>query len=328
MTRSGISSQLGIATEETVGTYKAPTTFLPFENEGLELTKNYVESKGLRAGAQVQAQGLHKATTRTVAGPFSMEFLDTGMGKILNLLHGNVVTPEKSETKTYKQKHEIGKAGKDPYGKALTIQVGRPDTANTVQPFSYVGCKIASITFAVAAGGTLMITPSIIGIDEKTGEALAVAAYAAEFNPFVFEKMEVKIGGAKVAYVRDITITVGIPQSVDRMNLGQSGVILEPILNDQVTIDVGATLEFASLANHTRFTSEEIVELALNGTGKTIEAANKAEANFTIKAAKQVNSGVAVGGPDILTQSVTFKGLDNGVNAPLIIETKSEDAAL
>ena len=57
-------------------------------------------------------------------------------------------------------------------------------------------------------------------------------------------------------------------------------------------------------------------------------AAKKAEANFTIKAAKQIDSGVAVGGPDILTQNVTFKGLDNGTNAPLIIETQSEDSAI
>jgi hypothetical protein len=328
MTRSGLSAQLGIATEETVGTYKAPSTFLPFESESLVLTKNYIESKGLRAGAQVQSQTLHAASSRTVAGDFSMEFLDTGMGKILNLLHGNTVTPSKSETKTYKQTHEIGKSGKDPYGKSLTIQVGRPDTANTVQPFSYLGCKVTGIAFSVDSGGTMMVNPTIVGLDEKTGEALGSATYATEYRPFTFEKMEVKIGGSKVAYVRSLTINVSVPQSTDRMNLGQSGIILEPILNDFVTVDVSATLEFASLTNHTRFTNEEVVELALLGTGKTIEAAKKTEANFTIKAAKQVNSGVAVGGPDILTQQVTFKGLDNGTNAPLVIETQSEDSAL
>src|SRR4029077_2233930 len=66
--RSGIAAQLGVATEETFGTYKAPSRFFPFESESLTLTKEYIRSKGLRAGQLVQRQQSHLATTRRGGG--------------------------------------------------------------------------------------------------------------------------------------------------------------------------------------------------------------------------------------------------------------------
>lgn len=326
--RSGLAAQLGIQTEETVGTYKKPTTFLPFESESLALTKNFIESKGLRAGQTFQAQGLHRGSSRTVAGDFTMEFLTTGMGKILNLLHGNTVTPEKAETKTYTQKHEL-KTGKDPYGKSLTVQVGRPDIAGTVQPFSYIGCKVMGLTLAVDSGGTMMMTVSVVGMDEKVGEGLETASYAATYEPFTFEGMELKWEGTKLANARSATFNIAIAQATDRMNLGSSGTILEPIVNDFATCDVSMTLEFANLAAHERYTKETVKEILLTGKGTTkIEGTSYPEVKIKIPAAKQVDSSPVVAGPDILMQDVTFKTLDNGTNPPVSIETVSEDSAL
>lgn len=330
--RSGLGAQLGIATEAEYGKFKAPTRFLPFETESLELDKNYVKSAGLRAGRLVQAKNLHRATTRTAAGDFNLEYLDQGMGILWNQLHGNAVVPAKQEGAeksglVYKQVHEIGLT--DPFGKSLTVQVGRPDTGNTVRPFSYLGCKIVEFKISIEANGTAMLTVSVDGQDETTAEALGVATYDADTLPFTFEQMAAKIGGEAVANVRSIDITIAVASNTERYHLGGKGVKDQPIVNELVAVTADAELEFANLNDHNRYKNEEVVKLELLGTGAAIgEKGEKFESNIEATAAKQVSSGPTVDGPDVLTQDVTFECLDEGEKAPLIATIFSTDSAL
>jgi Phage tail tube protein len=326
--RSGVAAQIGVATEETVGTYKAPTRFFPFESESLVLTKEYIRSKGLRAGHLAQAKNLHLATTRSVGGDVALEFYNQGMGILMNLLHGEAITPVKvTESETaYKSTHKIGLIS--PYGKALTAQVGRPDTGGTVRAFSYLGCKVLSAKLSVDQGGVSMLTLTLDGKDEVTGEALGSASYSATAVPFTFQQVVAKIGGSEVANVRSITWNISIPQNTGRYNLGNSGTKLEPIINDLVEVTAEASLEFSSLADHERFKKEEVVKLEAIATGAVIDAKASFKAALTAPAAKQVSSGPTVQGPDILTTDVSFECLDNGTEAPLLIELINTDSTI
>ena len=104
--RSGLGAQLGVAKEETYGTYKAPSRFLKFENESLALTRNAVETQVLEAGNLVQDKDLHNFVTKIVNGDISMPFFDQGMGILLNLLHGNTVEPAKVSRQSRKRPSE------------------------------------------------------------------------------------------------------------------------------------------------------------------------------------------------------------------------------
>lgn len=325
--RSGIAAQVGVATEETFGTYKAPTRFFPFESESLVLAKEYIRSKGLRAGHYAQAKNLHLATTRGVDGDVNLEFYDEGMGILLNQLHGNAISPTKiTESEAYKQTHALGLT--TPGGKSLTVQVGRPDTGGTVRPFSYKGCKVTGAKIEVAQGGITMFSLTVDGKDEVTSEALAEPTYSTTAKPFTFQQVIAKIGGSEVANIQSITFNIAIPMNTGRYNLGSSGTKLEPIVNDLIPITAEATLEFASLTDHERFTKEEVVKLETIATGDEIDAKAKYKAALTAAAAKQVSSGPVVQGPDILTQSVSFECLDNGTEAPLSIELVSKDSTI
>ena len=328
--RSGLGAQIGVATEETYGTYKAPTRFLPFDSESITFEPQYVRNQALRTGRMAQAQNLHRKTTGTVSGDFSTKLFDQGMGILFNLLHGNAVSPtkitEKSE-EVYKQTHAIGLT--DPYGKSLTVQVGRPGTGGTIHPFSYLGCKVMAVTVAIEAQGEATLNVTVDGQSETTGEALASATYDADALPFTFQEMSVKLAGATAANVRSITLNISVPQSTDRYHLGNSGKKDQPIANGMVELTADAELEFASLTDHNRFKNEEVVKLELLGTGAEIgEEGEKFKANFTAPAAKQVSSSPTVQGPDIITQSVSFELLDNGSEAPLTFEYFSTDSAL
>lgn len=328
--RSGLGAQLGVATEEKYGKFKAPTRFLPFEQESLALDKNRVKSSGLRAGRLVQASNLAISTTRTVGGDFQLEFLDQGMGILLNQLHGETVTPTKVEEKSkkvYKQVHKIGTT--DPYGKSLTVQVGRPDTGNTVRPFSYLGCKVVEFKISVDNSGTAMLSLSVDGADEVTSETLAEASYDADTLPFTFQQLACKIAGETVANVRSVELSIPIGQNTERFHLGNEGIKSEPIVNALIPIVCNATLEFASLADHERYKKETAVSLALTATGAEIGTEGEHfKAVFSMPSAKQVSSSPTVQGPDVLTTDVTFEIEDNGSEAPLTVEYLSTDSAL
>lgn len=325
--RAGIGGQLGIATEVTYGTYKAPETFLPLLSESLVLEKNQIKSSGIRAGRLVQSSLLAFPTTRTVSGGVNIELLTSGMGKILNLLHGETVTPTKVEEKSaWKQVHKIGL--NSPYNKSLTVQVGRPDTGGTVRPFSYLGCKVMSAAISIEAQGEATLSLTLDGQDEKTSEALGTATYSTTAVPFQFQQFEVKVGGSKVANVRQVTFNVTLPQSTDRYHLGNSGIKDQPIVNGQVEVTADATLEFTGLTDHERFKNAENVKLQALGTGGVITESITNKANITATAARQVSSGPVVQGDDIITQDVSFECYDNGTETPLEVEYVSGDSAL
>lgn len=330
MARSGVGGQFGIATEETFGTYKAPTRFYPIESESLALDKNIIENEGIRTGRFAQAANLHRATTRTVGGDFSIKLYDQGMGIILNQLHGEVVTPTKIEEKSklvYKQVHKIGTT--DPSAKSLTAQSGRPDTGGTTRPFSYLGCKVTSFGLSVDNGGEAMVSVGIDGQDETTSQSLAEATYDTDALPFTFQQWEPKLAGSEAANFLSISMNIEVPYATDRYNLGNSGTKDLPILNGLISATFDVEAEFASLADHERFTKQTDTKLELIGTGAEIGSEGETfKFKVTAPVTRLLSSAPQLTGPGVLTDSLSFKALDNGTEPLLTIEVLSTDSAL
>jgi hypothetical protein len=326
--RSGLGAQLGVRKEDTYGTYKAPNRFIPLNSETLSLAKEFVRSAGLRAGRMAQAKNLHRGTTRGASGDINFELFDQGMGGFFDLFHGDAVVPaEVGESEdAFGQLHKIGLT--PPWGKSTTVQIGRPDTGGTVQPFSYLGCKGLTMKIAIEASGIATISLTLDSQDEVTSETLAVTTYDADALPFTFQQMDVLVGAEPIGNVRSITIEISVPQKTDRLHLGNKGLKDQPIANALAAVTANASLEFASLVDHNRYKNEEVVKLALTAVGEEIDEDNDFAATFTLPAAKQVSSGPQVAGPDVLTTDVSFEGLDNGTDAPLEVELISTDTAL
>lgn len=330
MARSGVGGQFGIATEETYGTYKAPTRFYPVESESLSLDKNIIENQGTRAGRFAQAGNLHRPTTRTVGGDFSVKLYDQGMGIILNQLHGEAVSPtkltEKSE-EVYKQVHKIGTT--DPSAKSLTAQVGIPDTGGTTRPKTMLGCKVTSFGLAVDAQGEGMVSVGIDGQDETYSQTLAEPTYDTNALPYVFQDFVVKLAGSEAPNFLSISMNVEVPYATDRYNLGNSGTKDFPILNGLVSVTFDAEAEFASLADHERFTKQTDTKLEIIGTGAEIgEEGEKFVFKATAPLTRVMASSPQLAGPDIIRDSLSFKALDNGTEPLLTIEILSTDSAL
>ncbi|HYV17338.1 MAG TPA: phage tail tube protein [Conexibacter sp.] len=324
---SGLGAQLGIATESTYGTYVAPTTFLKPTSESLQRTNNYVRTFGLGGGSLVQDASLHAQTTRTASGGIVLDVLDKGFGKLLNMLHGNVVTPAALTGGLFRQTHNIGLSA--PTGKSLTVQVGRPDVGGTVQPFSYLGCKVTQLAFTLDLNGVVSVNVALDARDETTAQTLATATYATNAVPFNFTNASIEFDDVVLTdCVTSATITIPLPQKADRFGIGGGAVKKEPVVNAPLAATIALNLEFANLNQQTAFASNANRKLELNCTGSTTSGTYASALNFTAAATKTTDAGPVVAGPDVLMQQVLLEVVNTGSGTPLVIDYVGGDSAV
>jgi hypothetical protein len=141
--RSGLAAQLGLAESSTFGTYQTPTRFLEFNEESLEYQIERVESPGLRAGNRVLRTDRYAPGQKRVEGSITLEPATKGFGLVLkHALGATSITTPSGATNARLHAHTLG----DIYGTSLTVQVGRPDVSGTVQPFTYLGCRVDTLS--------------------------------------------------------------------------------------------------------------------------------------------------------------------------------------
>jgi len=329
--KSGLASQLGIGVETTWGTAVTPTTFLPYLSEQVQYQPNYVRSPALQAGVVSQLDGLHVQTTHSVSGPINVDVQRAGMGKLFDMLHGNTVTPSTpgGATLARLQTHAIGQ--NTPNGKGRTVQIARPDVSGTVRPFTWNGCKVASVTFTIAKDGVLTSSWNLVAKDETTGTSLATASYASSpgTKPFNFIQGSVEFDDSVVTdVISGGSITVTVPLASDRTGLGTS-TIAEPVANGLVAVTASLDMEFASLAQHTAFINATRRKFELNfNTADFIEGSTPYSLYFVIPSAVTTDASPAVQGPDLLTQQVQLEATYDGTNAPLTILYENKETAI
>lgn len=271
--------------------------------------------------------GRHKPTTRAASGDLTLKVPNKGFGRFLNLLHGNVVTPEKIEAGTaYKQIHNIGLNA--PIGKSQTIQIGTPDVAGVVQPFSYIGSKITQAVLSCEMGGDLNAVLSINARDEVVGEALAAASYAAGLASLDFTGGEIKVAADTLGIVNSANLTIPLPMKVDRFGLNKSALAAEPLPNDYMDPTGSLAMEFFGLTQYNHFVNCDTVKVILNFEGAVIAGANKEKLKLELPACHFTGDSPNVSGPDVINVAFPFQAFDNGSEAPVIAEYVSTDTTL
>lgn len=321
---SGLGAQLGAKRETVFGTYVAPDLFYEFDSETMSRQPNFLQSTGLKAGLMAPPVGRHKPTTRSASGDVNMKVPNKGFGRWLDLLHGNVVVPEKIEaTAAYKQLHKIGLTA--PLGKSLTVQIGKPDVTGTVRPYSYVGSKITQLVLSCALGAELMAAISLNARDEATAEALAAASYASGLASLDFTGGEVKVAEDVMGIISDASCTIPMPQKVDRYGLNKSALAAEPLPNDYIKPSGNMTMEFNGLTQFNHFLNCDTVKVVLNFEGAVIAGPNKEKLQITLPYCHFVGASPQVGGPDVVEVQYPFEAFGSGAEAPVEIEYVSVD---
>jgi hypothetical protein len=334
---SGLAAQVGIAKETTYGTRVAPTDFFEFRTEGFRREQNYLESQQLRAGRTYQSGSRRIRTTRSAPGSLSGEIPNKGFGRILDLLHGDTITPAiQGATTAYLQTHNLGTS--DP-GKSASVQIGKPDTGGntgvgTVRPHDYLGCQVSTATFGVDVDEWLTFNIDVEGQDEDTAQTLATASYPTALEGFHFQQCSVTVNGVVQnlttgSLVRSWSAEVGAPRATDRYGLRSNALRAKPITNAYTAGTGTMTFEYTDQTQYNLFTAGTKVPLVVDFTSGTLAGTGfPFRITFTFAQVQFTGSTPVVGGPDLLTFDAPYVILDNGTDPPVKIEYMSTTSAV
>lgn len=321
--RSGVAAQLGFAEETTWGTFSTPTRFLEVNSFAIQNQVERIESSAIRASNRVLRQDRWAANPKGVSGTLELEVMTKGFGLLLKHMLGTVaITTPSGATNTRLHTHTIG----DTYGLGLTIQGGVPDVSGTVQPFSWLGCKIAEWTLSNEVDGLLMLGLNIDGATETTAQALASASYASSVELLTFAGGTVTLAGSQFD-VRSISLTGNQGLKTDRYFLRGSTTKKEPIPIALVDLTGQLEAEFDGLTAYNRFVNGTVASLSATWVGSTIEGAFKYSLTVTLPAVRFDGSTPEVASPDVVMLPLPFKALFDGSQEPVTIAYQTTDTS-
>lgn len=318
--RSGLAAQIGYVAETTFATYLAPTRFLEMVDESLELSIERIESAALRTGNQVLRSDRWKANKKGASGSVTHEVASKGFGLLFEHALGTVVTAN-PQGSVYTHTLTLG----DTAGMSLGVQVGKPDRSGTVQPFSYLGAKIAAWELELGVDGILMFSPTFDVVDEDTTQSLATASYPANDELLVFTGGQVQIANADVD-VQSFTLSVDNAVATDRYFLRNSPLKREQYQAGMTEITGSLEMEFEDLTEYQRFLDGTEAEIELVCEGSEIETGHNFGLTVTLPSCRFDGSTPQVGGPEILSLSLPFKVTNDGTNEPITLVYKTTDA--
>ena len=323
--RSGLAAQLGVAAETTYGTGVTVDHFYEFNSESLAQTIERIESAGLRASNRVLRSDRFVAGKKSVEGEIEAEIASKGFGLLLKAgLGSSTISTPSGATLARLHRHVLA----DPYGQSYTIQVGRPDTSGTVQPFTYTGCKVSEFSLKNSLDEFLVGTWNFDGQAETTSTSLATASYSSSTELLSWVGGAVTIAGSAVAVVTDVEISVATGLKTDRYTINSSPTKKEQIISEMTEISGTITAEFDGLTNYNRFVNGTLAEVVATWTGQTaIEGSTYPYLKVTLPKCRFDGTTPAVEGPDVLSIEMPFKALYDGTNEAITIDYLTTDTA-
>jgi hypothetical protein len=311
---SGFDARVGFAKESTYGTRVAPAKFLPLTAEDLGYSFNRYFSPAIGTGMWARPSVV---TTQVGAGSLSGDVPTTGFGTLLDLLHGNTVTPvQQGATAAYLQTHNMNSAP----SKSASIQVQTPPvTSSTLVPHDMTGVMFSGISLAWSAAGVLSYEIPVVYQSLDLTQTLATYTAPSAYSLFSFQQGVLKVGGVTEAnIIGDGSLSLGYSLRDDAYALGSNGKIAKPVITDKPSASGTFTADFNDNTNLTRVTNNTIADVVLQFTGAIIASTFNYQVTFTIPDCVFTTQRPTVGGPGPVQQTVTFESASSTGNAPSI----------
>lgn len=337
--RSGLQAQLGAVDETTYGTRVVSDHFYEFSEEGLSYDISRVVAAGL-AGSGGGDNSV-KRTDRWAAGRKSaggtISFNPTGdaptgvMTKTFGLWFKHIMGANPTITTpgggTLTRDHAYNLA--DPFGKSLTVQVGRPDVSGTVRVHEFEGGKILSAEFGQEIDQWLGLDLELDFEDETTSQTLATASYTANREIFHWGQCTFQIGGNPVD-ILSLKWRIENPLKVDRHRINSVYLKKEPVLTGRRIITGEVEMEYGGLTEYARYTAGTDASAIATWLSTTqIEATLFPRLILTAPHARwDKPSGPNVQGPDLVTFTAPFEVLWDGSADALRIDYRTTDTAV
>lgn len=328
--KSGLGASVGASRETTYGTFAAPSRHFLFDTEGLERNQVLYKKKTMQAGSVAQQQNLVRQTTRSAGGPLGFTAVSKGQGIIWDLLTGATVAPTTPVGGTASKQFVFPFGTTPPDGKSLTVQVGIPDTTGTVIPKTLLGGVLESLKFTANVGEALELEAQFAGQDLVYSQALATPTYPTGYEIFGFRESNLTFeGGAVGSCVRSIDGTFTCPKNKDRHCLNGTGLALEPITNDHLTLSGTMVIELTGQAQITAFLNAQWRSLKLACLGLTpIETTIVPSLTIDVPSFILEKATPVVQNMDVVTMSCDYTASISGSNPLANITLVTSDTAL
>lgn len=320
---AGISAQLAVKKESVYGTRVVPDQWFEFDSEGGIRNQKFLVSRALRAGRTFQSSARRVATTRDAKMTISGEVPNKNFGTILDLGHGNTVTPvQQGVTTAYLQTHNWTNDA----SKSATIQAGKPSVDGTVRPFDYLGAMLETFQLSCSADTWLTFQAGFDCQDVKTDQTLATAAYPTALEGFHFQEATVTVNsvvqnGTTGSLIRSLGLDVSRPRNTERYGLRSTAVKAQPVTNDYSPGSGTIGFEYTSQAIYDLYAAQTIIPIIFDFTSTSLAGtAIPYRLTATIAAAVITTAPITVSGPDILDYDAGFDILDDGTNPPIKFE--------
>lgn len=321
---SGLSNQLMMAPEASYGAVTTPSLAIEYNSESLKYSPDTLESRG--SSQIVLRSGRWRRYTKSAGGQVELDFMQRSMGKILAQMYGVSAIAQVGTTAEWVQTHTPDLTGGG-LGISAVWQIGRAQTNGTVVPFTFHGGKVTQWELRQDIDANLKLQ---LTLDAKptsdTATALATAVYAASLTPLAFIDATLTLGGSSVD-VRSLILNHTRALATDRRFLGNTK--KEPIANGEWVFGGSLDKEFEDTALYNAFIAGETAALVATWAyGQIGTTGNPFKLVITIPEIRYDDATPAGNGSDLVTQTVPFKALNNGINPIETAEYHSDDVAL
>lgn len=343
---SGLGAQLVVGQESSYGTGGTLDHSYEFDSESIARNVTWLMDDALAGGLLFPRATRTRESTREAAGSIPLSFVTNKMGLWVKNILGSATVPTQISTSTaYEQVHTPGANALT--GVSAVVQVGRPRTDGTVDPFTYSGGKITQAVLTCTPQQLLKLALDMNFKDVTTATGLAAFAPVATARTFSWKDASLTMGGTAstssgkvtvaggtpiASLVTGVTLTMPNPQNVGRYGLGGAGTKSEPLPNAKASgYSLALQAEYTNRAElYDAFvaagntpvvlTFDSGVEIGTSGSNYLVE--------FILSAAKIKQASPTVSGPDVLPQQATLDAESDGTNAPIQIRIVSDDTSL
>lgn len=355
---SGLAAQIVVKDESTYGVAPSLSSGIDsfeFLSETLELKKTAVTGHGLSAGQVYDRTKRRVVTNYAVTGDIKMDCPTRNLGFWLRYMIGGFGgTPtEIGSTGIYQSMYQ---PVDNMQGHSFTLQKGVPtvDTA-TVEPFTYVGCKVTKWELSVATGGLAQLSLTIDGRNELAGDGngdplnssvpslatFALPTSGLGESVFHFREATLYSGGTPtmtdgtcslsgetaLGNVKTVNIQQEMTFDTNRMFVGSDGFKAEQIENGFRKLTGSFTIEWLSNeAIYNAYAVDTTTSLELKFVGATVSTSNYL-LDIIIPNIKLEGESPKVPGPAVITQAANFTGLFDEATTQIQAIYQSEDSS-
>jgi hypothetical protein len=355
---SGLASQWVAQDEVTYGLSPtwASLVFTIFDSDSLELKKVPKQSAGIYAGALLPKAARRVVTEYSVQGGTVGDLPSRGLNKWLYRMFGSygqtlAALTEDSSTGAYTSVHIPGALE----GHTFALQRGVPDITGTVAPFTEVGMKVSEWEMSATMGEIAKWTMTMEGRSELAAGYTASAdginssvptlqTYAAPAGGvFYWNQGTVYYGGTAStstgvtslsspttgADIKSFSLKFSRPLDLERYSPELLGYRNEPLQNKLLSVTGQMVVEWKSAnAYYAAFENDTATSIEWIFTGAGIGSGSD-KSSFALLAANiRLEEGTPkITGPEVLTQTIPFTVLDDGVNNTLQATYWSLDTA-